>query len=156
MNRITEIERLLRDRTLTGIRIDLLRGLVDLDLTERDGEVTSVTLTGVTGVTGIDWSDDSLNEFCISHVKCLSDSERTILVLDPYDERVEDVLPQDNMVVQFAAFEIKTSEIAGDPPDLEKAQQPDYRKLVREMKDFRSKLHGKVNVIELRDDGRKY
>jgi hypothetical protein len=153
MNRITELERFLRDRTLTGIRINLSRRVVDLDLTERDGEMTSVTLTGVTG---IDWSDDSLNEFCISHVKCLSDSERTILVLDPYDERVEDVLPQDNMVVQFAAFEIKTSEIAGDPPDLEKAQQPDYRKLVREMKDFRSKLHGKVNVIELRDDGRKY
>lgn len=153
MNRITELERFLRDRTLTGIRIDLLRGLVDLDLTERDGEMTSVTLTGVTG---IDWSDDSLNQFCISHVKCLSDSERTILVLDPYDERVEDVLPQDNMVVQFAAFEIKTSEIAGDHPDLEKAQQPDYRKLAREMKDFRSRLHGKVNVIELRKDGRKY
>ncbi|EHQ08063.1 hypothetical protein [Leptonema illini] len=153
MNRITELERFLRDRTLTGIRINLSRRVVDLDLTERDGEMTSVTLTGVTG---IDWSDDSLNEFCISHVKCLSDSERTILVLDPYDERVEDVLPQDNMVVQFAAFEIKTSEIAGDSPDLEKAQQPDYRKLVREMKDFRSKLHGKVNVIELRDDGRKY
>lgn len=153
MNRITELERFLRDRTLTGIRIDLLRGLVDLDLTERDGEMTSVTLTGVTG---IDWSDDSLNQFCISHVKCLSDSERTILVLDPYDERVEDVLPQDNMVVQFAAFEIKTSEIAGDPSDLDKAQQPDYRKLVREMKDFRSRLHDKVNVIGLRDDGRKY
>ena len=153
MNRITEIERLLRDRTLTGIRIDLLRGLVDLDLAERDGEVTSITLTGVTG---IDWSDDSLNEFCISHVKCLSDSERTILVLDPYDERVEDVLPQDNMIVHFAALEIKTSEIAGDPPDQEKVQRSDYRKLVREMKDFRSKLHGKVNVIELRKDGRKY
>jgi len=88
MNRIPEMERLLRDRTLTGIRIDLLRGLVDLDLTEPNEEMTAVTLTGVTG---IDWFDDSLNEFCISHVKCLSDSERTILVLDPYDERVDDV-----------------------------------------------------------------
>ena len=41
-------------------------------------------------------------------------------------------------------------------PDLEQAQQADYPKLVREMKDFRSKIRGKVNIIELREDGRKY
>ncbi|MDY0041484.1 MAG: type II toxin-antitoxin system prevent-host-death family antitoxin [Desulforhabdus sp.] len=39
---------------------------------------------------------------------------------------------------------------------LEKPAGPDYRKLAREMRDFRSKIQGKIDVLELRDEGRKY
>lgn len=117
MKRLIEIESKIRDSEIVEFHMNWNFWKTDFFNQEESVSIklikgNSLQILKIKGLDVLDLYESDFNSQYIGHVKCFLDNENKIwLVLDPFDERIEEIEERDNFKIRFKEYELEISEI---------------------------------------------
>jgi len=116
LKRLIEIESKIRDSQIVDFYMNWNRWEKksvnqDANISIQFVKRNIVLVLKLKGLKTIDIYEDEFNSQHIGHLKCLMDENEMIwLILDPYDERINEVEERDNFKLCFKEYELEIKE----------------------------------------------
>ncbi|ANQ51835.2 hypothetical protein MY04_4500 [Flammeovirga sp. MY04] len=117
MKRLSEIESKIRDSEVVEFHMDWKIWKTDSFNQEESILIKFIKdkyllILNLKGLEVIDLYESEFNSQYIENIKCFIDKENKIwFVLDPFDERIEEIEERDNFIIRCKEYELEINEI---------------------------------------------